>query len=332
MQNDATKSGQAAPLPRRRLVASALALCAPSIVAAQGTWPRTTRLVIAFPPGGGTDAVARLIAGPMGRALGTNVLAENRPGAAGTLAGGEVARTEADGGTMLVDSSSHLLVPFVMRSPPARYESAFTPITKLVVYPQLFVVRANAPYRSFAEFLAEARRRPGALTFALPGNGTQQHLAGAMLFRRAEVSLLDVAYRGSAAAVQSVLAGETDSVINLAAALPLVRDGALRALAVTSPERMPLLPDVPTFAELGYGDFELSDWSGIWAPAGLRAELAQRIAEAARQALEGAELRNRLTAGGGIPVGNAPEVFAAEIARQRTALAAAAASARISME
>jgi tripartite-type tricarboxylate transporter receptor subunit TctC len=290
------------------------------------------RLVVAFPPGGGTDAAARLLAGPMGRALATNVVVENRAGAAGTLAGGEVARAAPDGTTLLFDASSHLLVPFVMRAAPEGYQTAFTPITKVVVYPQMLVVRAASPYRTLAELLAEARRRPDALTFALPGNGTLQQLAGTMLFGRAGVSLLNVAYRGSAAAVQSVVAGETDCVINLSASLPLVRDGLLRALAVTSAERMRLLPDVPTIAELGFDGFDMSDWSGIWGPAGLPPATATRLADAARQALESSELRDRLTAGGGIPVGNAPADFAAEIDRQRRDLAAAAATARITME
>jgi tripartite-type tricarboxylate transporter receptor subunit TctC len=301
---------------RRALAAGALAAALrPDAACAQGV--RALRLVVPFAAGGGSDNVARIIAGPIGAALGRAVLVDNRPGAGGSIGAAEVARAAPDGDTLLLDAYSHLLVPILMPRPPVVYETAFTPISLVALLPQLVVVRAASPDRTLAELLARARARPGALVFAVPGNGTQQHLAGAALFRRAGVDVLGVPYRGAAAAVQAVLSGEADLAINLSVALPMVRDGALRALAVTSAGQLPALPNVPTVAEAGFPGFDMSEWSGIWGPAGLPEPMIVRLHAAVAAAVGNEGVSARLGGLGAVPVGSAPKAFAVAIARQR---------------
>ena len=300
--------------PRRALLGMS-ALAWPSIARAQGA--QSIRLVVPFAAGGGSDNVARSIAGPLGAALGQTVVVDNRPGAGGSIGAAEVARAEPNGLTLLLDAASHLIVPLLLRNPPVRYETAFTPVTRVALLPQMFLIRAGAPDRTLADFIARARARPGALTFAVPGNGTQQHLAGTALFRRAGVDVLGVPYRGAAAAVQAVLTGEADCAVNLTVALGMVRDGALRALAVTSAVRLPQLPAVPTVAEEGFAGYDMSEWSGIWGPARLPPDQVARMHAAVTVALGDAAVLARLSTLGAVPVGSAPDAFAADLLRER---------------
>lgn len=287
----------------------------------QGTQGRPIRLVVPFPPGGGTDNTARIIVGPMSAFLGRPVVIESKPGAGGMIGAGEVARAAPDGSTILFDASSHLIVPLLAQNIPFRYETAFDPVSKVVIFPLPLVARTNAPYRDLAGLVAYARERPGSVTLGIPGSGTLAHLAGLALFQRAGIDVTIVPYRGSATAVMAVVAGEVDLALNLTTSLGFFADGRLRALAVTSGSRIPVLADVPTVAEQGYPGFDMSDWSGLWVPAGTPSAVVAQIHASVVHAFAQEAVKARMDALNIIAVGNSPAEFAADIARERQTLA-----------
>ncbi len=306
-------------ITRRNLVASATLL--PLAAGAQGLPSRPVRLIAPYPPGGGVDTSARLLAVPMGAALGQAVIVENRPGAGGAIGAAELARSAPDGGTIMVDALGHVLNPVLQRNLPFDYATAFTPITQLLVWPQILLVPPSLPVRSLAEFLDYARARPGALSYGSSGNATAAHLAAALLFSRAGVRLEHVPYRGGAPALQDLLAGNIACVFGtVASSLQFAREGRLRGLGVTTTTRLANLADVPTIAEQGFAGYELNEWNGLYAPAGLAPALRDRWFALARDALADATVRSRLEALGAIPVGSDPAAFARYVVEQREAM------------
>ncbi len=248
---------------------------------------------------------------------------ENRPGAGGSLGAAELARAAPDGGTIMVDALGHVLNPVLQRNLPFDYASAFTPITQLLVWPQILLVSPSLPVRSLAAFIDHAKARPGALSYGSSGNATAAHLAAALLFSRAGVRLEHVPYRGGAPALQDLLGGNIACVFGtVASSLQFAREGRLRALGVTTTTRLAALPDVPTIAEQGFPGYELNEWNGLYAPAGLAEPLRDRWFALSRAALADATVANRLEALGAIPVGSEPTVFARYVAEQREAMRA----------
>ena len=289
---------------------------------AQAPWPsRPIRLLAPYTPGGGVDTTARLLAVPMGAALGQPVVVENRPGAGGSLGAGELARSAPDGHTIMVDALAHVVNPFVLRGMPFDYATAFAPISQVVVLPQLLVVDpAKVPARTVAEFVAWAKGQPN-LSYGSSGNATAAHLAAALFLQRAGLDIQHVPYRGGTAALQDMMSGSTAFVFGtVSSSLQLVRDGRLRALGVTTSTRIPPLPDVPTIAEQGFPGYELNEWNGLYAPARTPRPVVQRLFEAARAALADETVKQRLDALGAIPLGTDPEAFTAYVAAQRAAM------------
>lgn len=308
---------------RRAALASALML--PALKAGYAAeWPlRTIRIVVPYAPGGSVDTTARLVAAVMGSQLKQPVVVENRPGATGTVGAGEVARSAADGYTLLVDAAAHAANPALFPNLPFRYEDAFAPISRLTISPLMLVVHPSVPARSVAEFLALAKAKPGSLSYGTPGNASAAHLAASSMAKSAGIDIVHVAYRGGGPATQDLLAGTVQfSFATVSTAVPLVKENRLRALAVTTPERIAPLPDLPTMSQSGFPGFGISEWAGFYAPAGTDPAIVARLGEASRQALQDPMVRQRLEQIGSIAVGSTPEEFSPWLRNQRNAMAA----------
>ncbi len=298
-------------LPRRPLLALAAAALAPGPGRAAQGWPqRPLRLIIPFPPGGPTDIVARLMAERMGRELGQPLIAENRPGANGNLGNDAVAKAEPDGHTVLYNTSSIALSPALYTRLPYDALRDLRPVALTATIPLVLVVNADLPVRDLAQFVAHLRQRPGQLTYGSAGNGNVTHLGAFLLLRSQGLEAVHVPYRGSAPALLDAAAGRvqflTDTVNS---ALPLIRDGRLRAIAVTSPRRLAPLPGVPAVAEALIPGFEVGAWQGMMVPARTPEAAVERLNAAALTALADADLRARLAEQGTEPLGSTPAAY-----------------------
>ncbi|MDO9708983.1 Bug family tripartite tricarboxylate transporter substrate binding protein [Paracraurococcus lichenis] len=303
--------------PRRALLLAPLAT--PAL--AQGDWPqRPIRIVVPFPPGGATDLLGRLVADGLSTRLRQPVQVENLAGGGTVVGARAVASAAPDGTTLLLATSTTLAVaPALHRALPYDPVRDFAPIALLATVPFLLVVRADGP-PDLAALLAEARARPGALAYGSAGPGTPHHLGMEMLAGMAGLRLNHVPYRGSAAALTDLLGGRiTAMVVDLAPALPQLRAGALRPLAVTTAARLPDLADVPTIAEAGLAGYEMGAWQGLLAPSGTPGAVVARLAAEVLAALGTPEGTRRLASIGLAPMLRGPEEFAAflpaEIAR-----------------
>jgi len=312
---------------QRRLVLSAAgaALAAPWFIArAQPSQSiaggRPITLVVSYPAGGGADLMARIIAPRLGEALGQSVVVDNKPGASGQIAGAHVARATPDGATLLLDASSFAVNPSLY--PKMAYDSAkaFTPLAVLATFPNVLVCSAGFEARSVQDVIALARAKPGTVAYASSGNGSAQHLAGALFEERANVQLSHIPYRGGGPAMNDVMAGQVPLFFaNVASALGHIRAGKMRALAVTSALRARSLPDVPTMAEVGVRKYEVLEWNPVLAPAGLPADVQARLADAIRRALADPEVLSRIRSlGGDVSPDTSPAAAARFIQGQRT--------------
>ena len=270
------------------------------------------RLIVPFPPGGGTDIAARTIANKLSESVKWTFVVENKPGAGGNLGVEQAVKSPADGYTLLIGQTSNLAINPTLY-PKLPYDSLkdLSPVALIVSAPVVFVVAANSRYASLGDLLAAAKRDPGGVTFASPGNGTVSHLAGELLQRAAGVKLTHVPYKGASQALTDTLGGQVQSFMSsVPSALSQIKGGRLRAIAVTSAKRSPELPDAPTIAESGYGGFEANTWYGLLAPAGTPAPVIARLNAEVNRALRTPEVRERLASEGGEPLGGSPEQFA----------------------
>jgi len=265
-----------------------LGLCFAAQAFAQPYPSKPIRMVAGFPPGGAADFVARTLSEPLARALGQPVMVDNRPGAGSSIAAEYVAKSAPDGYTLLIGSPSSILVnPLIY--PKLGYQpfKDLAAVSKVTSSPLVIAVNPSLGVNSLAELIAYARRHPGKLNFASSGSGAAPHLAAVLFQRLAGIDMVHVPYKGGAPAVQSVLAGDTQlSFATPPSVLPLVQAGRLRALAVTSRSRTPLVPGVPGMAEAGLPDYEISFWYGFFVPAGTAPEVVRKIFAATEQALK----------------------------------------------
>ena len=323
-----------ASLTRRGLMAGMAAGLAAPAALAQDNWPqRDLRLVVPFPPGGTTDVVARLVAGAMRAQLNRAVVVENQPGAGSTLAAGRFAREADDHALFLSQIASHAIGPALFRDLAYNPIADFRAVTLVVTVPNVWVAnRQKVPNGDVRAFLRDARARPEARNFASAGNGTSTHLTGELINQQAGVRITHVPYRGAGPGMTAVMGGEVDSFIdNLPTALPQIRAGTVVALAVTSRERLPDLPDVPALSELGaeFGmeGFESEAWFGLHAHRSASDAVVARMSAAAQAALADPALRRQLAERGTTPRGGPPEAYArlvnAELERWRRVVATA---------
>jgi tripartite-type tricarboxylate transporter receptor subunit TctC len=319
-------------LTRRATLGLFAATALPAAAGAQSGWApnRGIRLIAPYPPGGGVDTTSRLLAGPMGAFLGQGIVVENRAGAGGSIGAAELARSAPDGHTIMIDALAHTVNPALLRGLSFDYATAFTPISQVVVLPQLLVINPAIPARTVAEFLAYVRARPGTLSYGSSGNATAAHLAAALFVNRAGLDIQHVPYRGGTPALQDLMGGAIAFVFGtVSSSLQLARDGRIRAIGVSTAERIASMPEVPTIAEQGFAGYELNEWNGLYAPAGLSAAATERWHAAALHALADAGVRTRLEALGAFPVGSSPAEFARYVAEQRALMAQLVRDARI---
>jgi tripartite-type tricarboxylate transporter receptor subunit TctC len=310
--------------PARRLAcAAAAALCLlPGLASAQGTasYPeRPVTLVVPFPPGGGTDTGARLIAQRLGQKWGKSVIVENKAGAAGAIGADFVAKAKADGYTLLFGNiGTQAINPSLYKNLPYAADTAFAPITLVAELPLVMMVNANVPAKTVDEFVALAKAKPDGMSYSTSGAGSSMHLAAEMFKSGTGTSVLHVPYRGGGPAVGDLLAGHVQlSFATVLESSGHLKSGKVRALAVTGKTRVPALPNVPTLAESAIPDFNSISWIGLLAPAGTPKDLVEKIAADVRQVLAQDEVKARLAELGALPVGNTPDAFAKLIASDR---------------
>lgn len=278
---------------------------------------RPVRLLVGFTPGGPNDILARIIAPRLGQALGQNVIVENKPGVAGSIASTEVARAAGDGHTLLLGSAGpNAISPAVYPNFPFDPVKDIAPVSMVAQVPSALVVRPDLPVRTVAELIAHAKRNPGRLTFASSGSGTTLHLSGELLKQQAGVFIVHIPYRGTAPATQDVAAGNVDMLFGaLPSVMPLVRAGKLRALAVTPSRRSRSFPDLPTIAEagaaVGLGRYDVSPWFGVFAPGATPPALQERIAAAVRETVADPAVAEQLAKQGAEALTNTPAEFRA---------------------
>lgn len=294
----------------------ALASAAPGASWAQTVAP--VRILVGAPAGGTTDTMARTLATEMGKALGRSVVVENRPGAGGNIAAEAVARAPADGNTLLMSFTSHAINASLYPTLPFDPEKDFTPLTMVSTSPAVLVAHPSVPANNLQELIALAKSRPGRLNFAVGALGSSVHLAGEAFKMQAGLFIVNIPYRGTAPAVQDVLAGQVELMFaNVGNVQAHLKAGRLKALGVTSPRRLPAMPEVPAIAELLPG-YESSAWFGLFGPGRMPPELARRSSEAARSAIASPDVRRRIELEGATPVGNSPQEFAAFVSSEIT--------------
>jgi tripartite-type tricarboxylate transporter receptor subunit TctC len=296
----------------------ALSLLVTGTAAAQDYPDRPIRLLVGFAAGGPADVMARLVGDKLAEVWGKPVIVENITGGAGNVAADRVAKAAPDGYTLMAAASA-TIVTNPSLYPKLGFDPVkdFAPITQAVYTPNLLAVPADLPVNSVAELVAYARAQPGKVTFGSAGVGTSQHLAGELFKTMAGIDITHVPYRGIAAVMPDLLAGRISMVFgNITAVLPLVREGRLRALAVTSPRRWASVPDLPTMIEVGYKDFDSTAWFGLMAPAGTPQPIIDRIHQEAVRILARPDIRKRFEEIGMEAIGNTPGEFAAVIAAE----------------
>ena len=297
-------------ITRRAAIAGALLPFAARAQAPE--WPsRPVRFIVPYPPGGPTDIMGRIVAQAVQGPLGQPFVVENRAGANGLIGSEQAARAAPDGSTFLVNASAHVIVPHLTPNMPIDVLADFAPVTNIAAVPLWLVVNPALPVRSVAEFIAYARANPGRIAYASSSQGGAPHLAGELFKLMTGTDLVHVPYRGSGPAGQDLIAGNVQAMFDsVPASAGAVRDGRLRALAVTTRNRIAPFPDLPTIAEAGVPGYEISTWYGIWAPARTPPAIIARMQQAVATAARNPETRARFDALGAEPVADSPEDYA----------------------
>ena len=297
-------------ITRRAAIAGALLPFAAGAQAPE--WPsRPVRFIVPYPPGGPTDIMGRIVAQAVQGPLGQPFVVENRAGANGLIGSEQAARAAPDGSTFLVNASAHVIVPHLTPNMPIDVLADFAPVTNIAAVPLWLVVNPALPVRSVAEFIAYARANPGRIAYASSSQGGAPHLAGELFKLMTGTDLVHVPYRGSGPAGQDLIAGTVQAMFDsVPASAGAVRDGRLRALGVTTRNRIAPFPDLPTIAEAGVPGYEISTWYGIWAPARTPPAIIARLQQAVAAAARNPETRARFEALGAEPVADSPEDYA----------------------
>lgn len=295
-----------------------LAVGATAAIAADGYPSQPVRLIVPFPPAGGTDVLSRLVFNKIGMATKWNVVVENRAGAGGNIGLDSVAKAKPDGYTLGMGQTANLAInPTLYPKMPYNAQKDFTPVALVAAQPVVLIVRNDAPYKNVADLVAAAKARQ--LSMASAGTGTVGHLTGEMFARRAGIKMLHVPYKGASPALTDLLGGQTDFYFATPPiAMPMIKAGKVRALAVTSARRMPLLSAVPTIAESGYAGFQAEDWKALVAPAGTPPEVVARLNAEVNKALAQPDTVSKLREEGSEPRGGSARDLGAFIQSENT--------------
>ena len=308
------------PSRRRLLAAAAAALClaAPAFAQAQAAAPasapayptKPVKLVVPYPPGGPTDIVARLVAQKLSDAMGQQFIIDNRPGAGGNPGAELVARSPADGYTLVVATTAHAINPSLFKNLGYSLSKDFAPVSQLTSGPLVIVANPQLPAKNVAELIALAKAKPGELNFASSGNGQSTHLSAELFAAMAGVKMNHIPYKGSAPALTDTMGGQTQLMFDtMLSAMPHVKAGKLKALAVTSATRSPVAPDLPTVAESGLPGYEAIAWNGLLAPAGTPPEVLARLSAELKKVLAAPDVKDKFEAQGFAASWNSPEDF-----------------------
>jgi len=303
-------------LPKRRSLIASLAaaswLCLSPMSHAQPAYPnKPVKIVVAFAPGGGSDFIARLLAVKLGDKLGQPVIVENRPGAGGNLGAELALKAPADGYTLLLAAASYTVNPSIYK---LSFDSVkdVTPIAQLARGPFIVAINPKLPANNLKELVALAQKQPGKLTYGSAGNGSIVHVVSEYFLDTAGVDIVHVPYKGTSPALTDAIAGHIQLVFGtVASTLPFVKSGQLKALAVTTPKRLPALPDVPTVMEAGFPGYQVTNWHGLVAPKGLPRDIQARLSKAVNEALTAPGMESGMAQDGLTAVGGKPEEFGA---------------------
>ncbi|MSQ20658.1 MAG: tripartite tricarboxylate transporter substrate binding protein [Betaproteobacteria bacterium] len=301
-----------------RILLCALMLLVTPIGGQAQSYPvRPVRIIVPFLPGGAVDMIARVLAQRLTEQLGQQVIVENRAGASGAIGSDAVAKAAPDGYTLLVQSSTLLINPLMVKSTPYEVQRDFTPITQLGSVPMIFVAPLNLPVVSLSEFIALARAKPKSLSFGAASLGSPGHIAMEAIRFEVKLEMQVVPYKGTAGVMNDLLGGHVSGTIDgLPAYLPHVKSGKLKALAVTTLQRVASLKDVPTVAESGIPGFDMVSWYGVWGPAKLPADLLRHLGTETAKAIRSPQALERLGDQGFEPTGTTPDHFAAYVAAE----------------
>ena len=287
-----------------------MSICAAPVVA-QDYPSKSIRLIVPYPPGGGNDAIARLLAQKINESWGQQLIVDNRPGAGTTIGTALAARAAPDGYTIVMSSvATHAMAPQLYSNPGYDPIKDFAPVTLLATTPMLLAISSSASYKSLPELIAAIKASPGKLTYASGGNGTPPHLSGAIFTMKTNTQMVHVPYKGSGPALVDVMAGQVTMIIDTAAsATPHVRSGKMRGIAITGKQRWPDLPEVPTFAEGGLTDYDASAWYSIHAPAGTPKPIIAKLNAELARIVNLPDMKERFRQMSAVQVGNTPEQF-----------------------
>ena len=297
-------------------LAAMLALALAPLARAQDDYPnRTVRIIVPFAPGGSTDVVARILADKLGAEFNQSFVVENRGGAGGNIGADVVAKAAPDGYTLLMGTTGVLAInKYLYKEMPFDPERDLAPVSYTSLITNILVVNPQVPVKTVNELIALARAKPGALTFASSGAGSSTHLSAELFKSMAGVDILHVPYKGSSQALTDVIGGQVTMLFdNAPSSIPMVEQGKLRAIAVTSTKRLPNLPDVPTIDEAGVKGYESLSWSGIVAPAATPRRVIEKLNAAIEKVLRDPEVKQRFASLGVEPVGGPPEAFSRHI-------------------
>lgn len=268
------------------------------------------RFVIPYPPGGPTDITGRIVAQQLGESFRQQIVVDNRSGAGGLIGTDLVAKAAADGYTVLVTAVPHVVNPSLFKSIPYDTIKDFQPVVQVITYANILVVNPAIPAASVKDLISLAKSRPGQLNYGSGGNGTSQHLSAELFRSMAGIDIVHIPYKGGAAAMTDLQAGQVALMFETTlAALPHIKSGRVKALAVTSAERSPLTPELPTVAESGLLGFEISSWVGMLVPSGTPKEVIAKLNAETNRLLKLKEVRARISGLGGLPAGGAPDAF-----------------------
>ncbi|MEO8203665.1 MAG: tripartite tricarboxylate transporter substrate binding protein [Betaproteobacteria bacterium] len=303
----------------KRFVAAALlplALALPLYASAQAFPTKPIKILVGFAPGGNTDVVTRLVAVRMQEILGQAVIVENKPGAGGVVATDILAKTPADGYTLLMSSlGPHTISPFLVKAASYDPVNDLAPVSNVSVNALMMLVSPSIPASTVPEFIAYAKANPGKLNYGSSGVGSTTHLSGEVLASMAGIKLVHVAYKGGPPALAALLANDTQFMFsNLSDALPQSKSGKLRALAVTTAKRVAQVPDMPTVAEAGLPGFDVAPWNGIVAPGKTPPEIVNKLSDTIQRIVREKAFRDKMFEIGSEPIGDSPEHFRATIA------------------
>jgi tripartite-type tricarboxylate transporter receptor subunit TctC len=291
-------------------LAAALGCMFSSLAMPQAYPSKPIRVIIPFPPGGPSDIIARITSQKLSTAMGQNFVPENRPGAGGMMGADVVAKSAADGYTVLITSLPFTITPSLYSKVPYNATRDFIPVTLIASEPMLLVTHPSVPAMNLKELIALAKAQPGKLNYGSAGSGSSAHMATEYFMMLAGVKMTHVPYKGGGPAMADLLGGQLSLLIEaMPLVLPYVKQGRVKAIAISGTKRAPSLPDTPTFEELGLRGYEMTTWTGMWVPAGTPKEVVTRLQQQVANALGSSDVKERLAELGAEGVGNSPAQF-----------------------